>query len=276
MNTTLRSMPIVGMATALILLASSALGAEADAPKTATADGKQAESATPLFSYTPPVRGAPVTRVGGGTRGGETYMPPLRGAPESRVGGGTRGIEAVKLSLDVLAPGATGYTLREKPTVYWYVSERITNPVELTVIGADSIAEGARPLLDIELKPPIEKGVHALSLAQYGIELKPDHEYQWFVAIVRNPAQRSSDILAGGQIRRVAESKAIETKIAQSAKATWPAIYAESGVWYDAIDELSKMINADPGNRGLRAQRAALLDQVGLPDAAKYDRSAGR
>ncbi len=259
MNKSSRSVAIVAMATALGLLASSALGAEADTRKPAASDSKQtnskqAESANPLFSYKPPVRGAPVTRVGGGTRGAE----------------------AIKLSLDVLAPDATGYTLREKPTVYWYVSERITNPVELTVIGADTIAEGAKPLLDIELKPPIEKGMHALPLANHGVELKPDHEYQWFVAIVRNPAQRSSDILAGGRIRRVAESHAIETKLAQNAKATWPAIYAESGVWYDAIDELSKMINADPHDGRLRAQRAALLDQVGLQDAARYDRSAGR
>ncbi len=253
MNTSSRSMVVVGIATALGLLASSALGAEADAKKHATPDSKQAGSTTPLFSYKPPVRGAPV----------------------SRVGGGTRGVEAVKLSLDVLAPNATGYTLRGTPTVYWYVSERITSPVELTVIGAETIAEGAKPLLDIELKPPIEKGMHALPLAKHGIELKPGHEYQWFVAIVRNPDQRSSDILAGGRILRVSETKAIEAKLVQSAKATRPAVYAESGVWYDAIDELSKMINADPGDRRLREQRAVLLDQEGLRDAAKYDRGSG-
>lgn len=275
MNTSSRSMVVVGVATALGLLVSSALGAEADAKKPATPDGNQAGSTTPLFSYKPPVRGAPVTRVGGGTRGGEAYMPPVRGAPASRVGGGTRGTEAIKLSLDVLAPSATGYTLRGTPTVYWYVSERITSPVELTVIGAETMAEGAKPLLDIELKPPIELGMHALPLAQHGIELKPDHEYQWFVAIVRDPAQRSSDILAGGRILRVSEAKAIEARLAQSAKATRPAVYAESGVWYDAIDELSKMINADPGDRRLRAQRAALLEQEGLRDAAKYDRGSG-
>ena len=41
------------------------------------------------------------------------------------------------------------------------------------------------------------------------------------------------------------------------------------------IDQLSKQINADRNNRTLREQRAALLEQVGLREAAAFDRGAG-
>jgi Flp pilus assembly protein TadD len=59
-------------------------------------------------------------------------------------------------------------------------------------------------------------------------------------------------------------------------RAHWPALYAESGIWYDAIDDLSRLISAEPDNRRLREQRAALLEQVGLREAAEFDRAAGR
>jgi hypothetical protein len=203
-----------------------------------------------------------------------TFKPPMRGAPTTRVGGGTRSAGAV-LTLNVLAPGETGYTIQEKPTIYWYVSEPVTNPVELTITSTASLQEAATPAFELTLNPPIGKGFHALKLADHGVALKTGVEYQWFVALVRNPAQRSNDAIAGGTIKRVADSEAVQPKLKQTSPAQWPAIYAAAGIWYDAIDQLSKQISADPANRQLREQRAALLEQVGLREAAAFDRSGG-
>jgi hypothetical protein len=52
-------------------------------------------------------------------------------------------------------------------------------------------------------------------------------------------------------------------------------IQAESGLWYDALASLAQGIAAAPAETGLHAQRAALLEQVGLKEAAAYDRGAG-
>ena len=200
-----------------------------------------------------------------------TYQPPLRGAPATRVGGGTRSVGTKSVQLSVLAPNETGYTTRDKPTIYWYVSETITSPVELTLNTTEPLRDAATPSLELTLQPPIAKGVHALRLDQHGVTLKPDVEYQWFVAVVSNPAHRSSDVIAGGSIKRIAAS-AVESKLKQAPQAQWPAVYAQSGIWYDAIDQLSQSISANPGDRRLRQQRAALLEQVGLREAAAFDR----
>ena len=202
-----------------------------------------------------------------------TYKPPMRGAPLTRVGGGTRTAGAV-LTLNVLAPGDTGYTTQEKPTIYWFVSEQVDSAVELTITSNASLQEAATPTFEITLQPPIAKGVHALRFADHGITLKPGVEYQWFVAVVRNPAQRSNDTIAGGTIKRVADTDAVELQLKQTSSAQWPAVYAEAGIWYDAIDQLSKGIAADRGNRQLHEQRAALLEQVGLREAAAFDRGS--
>jgi Domain of Unknown Function (DUF928) len=201
-----------------------------------------------------------------------TYKPPLRGAPLTRVGGGTRGLGNV-LALNVLAPSETGYTTQEKPTIYWFASQPIDKPVEITITSAASLQDAATPVLEITLQPPIAKGVHAFRLADHGVALKPGVEYQWFVAVVRNPAQRSNDVLAGGTIKRVAESP-VQAQLKQASAARRAALYAEAGIWYDAIEELSRQISADQSNRELRERRAALLEQVGLREAAAFDRGS--
>lgn len=241
---TLISVSTLAAFAAFTLGASAVLAADNDSGKPA--------SGPALFSYKAPMRGAPATRVGGGTRGAPT--------------------EGVKVS--VLAPQQTGYTVQAGPTIYWYLSKSVDKPAELTVNSTASLQAAATPALDITLKPPLSKGIHALRLADHGVTLKPGVQYQWFVAVVSNPKQRADDVLAGGSIERVADSATLQAKLEKTPKAQWAAVYAESGIWYDAIETLSKRISAEPNNRTLHAQRAALLEQVGLDDAAAYDRAA--
>jgi hypothetical protein len=201
-----------------------------------------------------------------------TYKPPLRGAPLTRVGGGTRSAGSA-LAVNVLAPSDTGLTTQEKPTIYWFASQPVDKPVELTITSTESLKDAATPVLEITLQPPLAKGIHAFRLADHGVALKPGVEYQWFVAVVRNPAQRSNDVLAGGTIKRVTDSQ-VPAQLKQASPTQLPALYAEAGIWYDAIDQLSKQISADQSNRQLRERRAALLEQVGLREAAAFDRGS--
>jgi hypothetical protein len=201
-----------------------------------------------------------------------TYKPPLRGAPLTRVGGGTRSVGSA-LAVNVLAPSDTGLTTQEKPTIYWFASQPIDKPVEVTITSTESLKDAATPVVEITLQPPLAKGIHAFRLADHGVALKPGVEYQWFVAVVRNPAQRSNDVLAGGTIKRVTDSQ-VPAQLKQASPAQLPALYAEAGLWYDAIDQLSKQISANQSNRQLRERRAALLEQVGLREAAAFDRGS--
>ena len=67
------------------------------------------------------------------------------------------------------------------------------------------------------------------------------------------------------------QQKREQAKLKQGGPESAAEVYAESGIWYDAIDELSKQIAAKPA---LRGQRAALLEQVGLNDVAAFDRGS--
>lgn len=201
---------------------------------------------------------------------GFAYKPPLRGVPDeaTRVGGGTRGAEGRTFTLSVLAPDHIGLTTREQPTLFWFASEQVATPVQITVVDPDRI----EPLLDVELEPPLKPGIQSVSLREHGVRLHPDVDYQWFVALVTDPEHRSQDIIAGGEIRRVAPPGGMHVAGDGEPSDEQLRAYAEAGIWYDTIDGLSQLIARQPSDRALREQRALLLEQVGLTEAAAFER----
>jgi len=108
--------------------------------------------------------------------------------------------------------------------------------------------------------------VHRIRLADHGVRLVPGVSYRWYVAVVPDSGRRSKDILAGGAIERVAPPEGLAAKLAQADKATLPFLYAEAGIWYDALATISELIETAPNDPSLRRQRAALMAQVGLPN----------
>ena len=199
------------------------------------------------------------------------YRPPLRGAPARRVGGATRGSGDSDLVLNVLAPDQTGLTTQAQPTLYWYASRPTNTLIELTLISDTAEV----PVLSKNLLVT-PGGVQAIDLVSYGVTLALDTEYEWFVSVVTNTNQRSKDMTSGGTVRRVAPDAAVAARVAAAGERAAPRIYAEAGLWYDAIGSLSRLIERSPTDPELRALRASLLDQIGLTAAASADRLTRR
>jgi hypothetical protein len=197
-----------------------------------------------------------------------SYRPPVRGAPASRIGGGSRGTADITGELAVLAPDHTGLTTTSQPTLYWYLSEPADARLDVTITDDKQID----PLLEQTIGVPKTAGIQSLDLAKVGAKLQPGIEYRWFVSLTPDEQQRSNDVVAGGTIKYVKPDAALENKVASANEVTQARIYAEDGIWYDAIDSLSRAIQQNPANASLHAQRAAMLDQVGLKSAADYDR----
>ena len=196
------------------------------------------------------------------------YTPPKRGAPGGRVGGGTRGPQAALPSLVALVPNHVGLTTAEQPSLYWYISKITDHPFELTIVDRQAID----PVLEIALPQPTQHGVQRVRLADYGVRLVPHKEYQWFVALILDRKQRSKDLLAGGRIERMLPPDPLVTQLAQADGTDVVGLYAEAGFWYDAIAALSTLIEAAAANADLRELRSTLVEQVGLREIAMADR----
>jgi hypothetical protein len=200
------------------------------------------------------------------------YRPPRRGAPLVRVGGGTRGQGDIQPAVYVLVPEHTGLTSHAQPELFWYSSGPTTARLEFALIDDHSID----PILETSLQPTRSAGIQRISLAEYGIELSPGLEYQWSVAFIPEPEQRSRDLVASGRIEYVPPTPALAGEIEEAAQQDLAYLYAREGLWYDALAALSAQIEAAPTDTKLREFRAALLEQVGLRDVAAAEKTQTR
>jgi hypothetical protein len=194
------------------------------------------------------------------------YIPPVRSAPGGRVGGSTRG-PGTPPTLSALAPDHTGLTIQEQPSLYWYLSKPTSYPIEFTIIDDRAI----QPLIERRLSGSLQPGMQRVRLAEYGLRLSVGVLYRWSIALVVDPDNRSRDVIAGGAIERIAPPTELRAKLARAGKTRAPYLYAEAGLWYDALAAISDLIDAAPNAQVLRQERASLLEQVGLPQIAELD-----
>lgn len=189
------------------------------------------------------------------------YTPPKRGAPLARVGGGSRGVDDGLPYISVITPDHVGYTSMSAPVLYWYISEDMKTRFEFALINDDDI----EPMVEVTSEQTMTAGLNSMNLADHGVTLQPGVAYQWSVALVSDENKRSSDIVSSGQIELLAMTEAQQQLLENAAGEERVAILAREGYWYDTFDSMSRLIADDPDNTTLRTQRATLLEQIGLP-----------
>jgi hypothetical protein len=191
------------------------------------------------------------------------YKPPLRGTPGNRVGGGTRGTDRDMPVIAAIVPDHTGLTTKGQPTLYWHLSNPTNYNIEFTLNDEQNID----PIIEVNIKNNGTQGFHAIRISDYNINLKQGVEYQWFVTVVRDPEQRSKDIIATGLARRIEPSSTLNRLLNNADKGDMPYIFAEQGIWYDALSSLSDLIAENPNDSNLIRMRTSLLEQAGLLEA---------
>ena len=198
------------------------------------------------------------------------YTAPKNATAGTRIDGdgGSRGGGDKQPSLYVLAPNHTALTTRAQPSLFWYQSKPAGTRFELTVVEPKK----AKPLLKIGADKADQAGIHRVLLGKYNVTLTPGVTYRWTVALVPDQANRSQDIIAWGTIQRTEPDADFATALAGAQGLDKAALYAGKGFWYDALEVVTNEIDAAPKDKALRLQRAALLDQAGLKDAAASER----
>lgn len=140
------------------------------------------------------------------------YKPPLSGAPVDRVGGGTRG-KLVVPKIQVLAPEEIALTNKEQPVFYWYVAENKAQIVEFTLIKDGEI----EPILKKTFSTT-DKGLQSLKLAEVDVSLEADVNYRWSVKI---SSENSGDIVSNAMIRYQTSDLALETVEQKAENGYW-------------------------------------------------------
>ena len=235
---------------ALSVATGAAIAQAAEAAKSgASSEKAQSSSGGASSSASQKARAVPV------------YTPPKRGAPLARVGGGSRGVEDGLPYISVITPDHVGYTSMSAPVLYWYISEDMKTRFEFALINDDDI----EPMVEVTSEQMMTAGLNSMNLADHGVTLQPGVAYQWSVALVSDENKRSSDIVSSGQIELLEMTEEQKTVLENTSGEDRVAILAREGYWYDTFDSMSRLIADNPDNATLRTQRAALLEQIGLP-----------
>lgn len=238
-----RSLPIAGLSLGLIIIGPYTIVAATDKP-TAPAAVQQDDSLSPV------------------------YTPPKKLTPRARVGGALRGTEGNEPEIVALVPDHVGLTVKQTPTLSWYLSKPTTYPLRFTLNHTQKI----RPVYEGPLPTPTDAGVQSIDLKAFGLVLEPNVQYRWFVSARRNSDSHSQDIVAGGMIERCEFSECL-TIASPNMNCDRESVRTNAmmGLWYDAMDCLCSLITKDPRDASLRRMRATLLRQVGLHGVADWD-----
>ncbi|MDQ6735095.1 MAG: DUF928 domain-containing protein [Nitrospirota bacterium] len=194
------------------------------------------------------------------------YRPGMH-QPKSRIEGTTRGIESSELLVLPLVPDHVGLTIASQPVLYWYLSKPTTSPIIFVLVDTHSV----EVVHDVTLSPQPQPGVQLVRLTDLGIVLEPNVQYRWYITVVIDGKSPSRDIVSGGMIERIRPEFILSHVPAPDSTIAAVRFYAENGLWYDALASISDLIASAPDDRRLRRQRAALLQQVGLQEAAEWD-----
>lgn len=226
-----------------------------------------------MLIYKPRKNSTPRARIGDAASDGilppntemPIYKPPKEKeiTPRARIGGQSRGLDAAAPSLIALVPDHIGFTMKHDTALCWYLQRQTSHALTLTVTDSQRLL----PILEQSLPSPSRAGVHCARLRDYGVTLKEEEPYRWFVTLVVNPDRPSQDIVAGGMIERIPYNEACMLNM----PCTWPSCereavyrYAEAGLWYDAVTCLEDLIQHDGDHNTLQRMQDVLLRQVGI------------
>jgi hypothetical protein len=196
-------------------------------------------------------------------RAPQGLTPRLRSA----LGGGHLGARSRLIM--VLAPEHVGQTASEAPSLYWYLSEiPKAGGFEFWIGSVDtgsvpgqpssaSAGEDSDTWARKDLPTPARPGLQRILLSDYGVELEVGVEYSWTIS-------SGLDANASGWIKRVELPASAAKRLTEVNLGEAPAIYAEAGLWYDALSSLLELISDHPNNERLRTARLELLRQGGF------------
>ncbi len=184
---------------------------------------------------------------------------PLLGGPSVRTYGKVRSAGGTSsLEVYALGPDHVGWTSSTSPTLYYWLSEPTSLPIEITVADDVSI----EPLVEFQRGGPQAAGLHAVSLEDLGVELQAGVVYRWQAAAVVDAARRSRDVRASAALVFQERTPAQQVKWEEAELAAQAHLLAEQGYWYDAFRQLSDWTEAGLDVEGVEKARSDLLEQV--------------
>ena len=200
-------------------------------------------------------------------QGGDNYDFSGDGRPKpgSRRGGASRGnCPPTQPPLTALIPeNNLGLTAKEHPNLWFYIpyNSREINRGELMLLD-----ENQRPALEKPISVEFSRtpGIIGVTLPSTGQPLELEREYRWFFELVCDPDNPSNNPRVDGWIKRVQPSQELNSQLENNQTEQRYRVYAENGIWYDALTAIIQKMCVDGSNLTLTSDWSDLLESVDL------------
>ena len=184
------------------------------------------------------------------------------GRPGRRAGGGSRSpCPAKDPPLTALMPVTNwGKTVASNPTFWFYV------PYSPQEVHSGEFVLQESEGNDIYRTPftlPKTPGFVSFSIPHTQAPLKINKLYRWYFKLYCEPQKSSAPVFVEGWVQRVALTSELESQL-QAAKLREYTVYADNGIWYDAVASLAELSRTNPANPRLDQDWADLLSLRGV------------
>lgn len=203
------------------------------------------------------------------------FVPPNRGIPGRREGGGTRGCwgnpsnSLTASRLTALVPSDTfGYTLEATPSFFIYIpsffaEKAVAAEFELVNAAGDRIYQATYQTSQqsglIRINLPDDANFAGLTVGE---------DYNWAFSLVCDLDDPSGNLVVDSWVRRIEPDAALADRLPTAAPTEIPALYAQSGIWYDMLTSLADL--SAGGDRLANLDRwQTLLEAVELEAVAQ-------
>ncbi|MEH2326426.1 MAG: DUF928 domain-containing protein [Nostoc sp.] len=200
-------------------------------------------------------------------------------APTGRVrGGAKRGpicpVTVTKPDLTALVPfteeansvtNVWGQTTVEHPSWFFYVPYTKDLPYEVEFVLQD---QDSNEIYQKAIALPDKAGIIRVSLPTNAPALALNKQYRWFLTVNCDQQVNSSPIFVAGVIERIELKPAALKELQTTEPLKRYAIYAQNGIWYEALMTLAQLRDQNPKDAALEAEWENLLSSIHLNDIA--------
>lgn len=217
------------------------------------------------FKLPPP----PADRGGAGNRGGaasrnftcETVAQPLTAlVPEYQTPLKIQG-------RTILATKVWGLTATARPTFWFYVPYRSSAITAIDFHLRDESSSSNKTIYKTSVTPAQLPGIISVNLPETIAPLQINKPYHWFFKIRMSCSINESDF-AEGWVQRVSLNDGLSNQLKQATPARQAALYAENGLWHDALTTIAELRAATSQTPTLTEEWTSLLKAVGLEPLA--------
>jgi hypothetical protein len=193
----------------------------------------------------------------------QAFKPPKRADPPPSAGGSTRGSACLKEKKKIISltpPNKLGLTLAERPTFFWFVPQSSVKTAKFVLLTN----KDENVFYETTLTLPNQSGIISFTLPKTAPKLAVGKTYHWFLTVVCNSDDFSTNPWVDGWVERTQAEPSLLAALAKAQPQKLPRLYAEAGIWHEAVATSVQLRRNEPKNWRARMDWATLLKSVKL------------